>query len=531
MTTLLDTPRPPWRPGDDIASLVKGHAREFPDRVALWCGDRSRSWAQLDDRVDRVASALFASGIRPGDRVAVLATNSLEYVEIFLGTLRAGACVVPLPTMASPTALSLMITDSTPMALFVDMEHGALGAEIASDGIALRLSIDDGGSSAHAWPRFQHYAEWLDSAAPSPRFVAPTADDVFDVIYSSGTTGKPKGIVHTHGARRASYAGERARYFARESVNVIATPFYSNTTSVTWLLATARGACNVLLGKFSADAFIAAVQRHSATHAMLVPVQYDRLLMEVAGRDADFSTLRFLFSTSAPLKEATKRRILEETRAELLEIYGLTEGGPVTVLEARAHPDKLGSVGRPPTGCSVRIVDEGGRDLPPGQVGEVIGRSANMMSGYLNRPEDTEALLHRDPAGTLYFRTGDVGRFDADGFLYLLDRKKDVIISGGFNVYACDIESVLASHPDVFEVAAIAVPSEQWGETPLALVVPRPGSQTTPDELRAYCNARLGKIQRVSKVELRRELPRNGMGKVLKRELRAGYWVDAQRGV
>jgi acyl-CoA synthetase (AMP-forming)/AMP-acid ligase II len=514
----LDPPRVPWRAGDDIASIVARNAAELSGRVALVQGSRTLTWAELDLRVDQVARALGASGSGPGHKVAILAANSIPYVEVFLGALRAGSCVVPLPTMASPESLERMLADSGATSLFLADELRPLGQTIARERVTLRVGLDFEGDG------FRGYATFSDEATARSPAASITPDDPFDVFYSSGTTGVPKGVLHSHGARKASYAGSRSRYFDRESVNIIATPFYSNTTSVTWLLATAQGGSNVLLGKFSADAFFDAVELHRVTHAMLVPVQYDRILGSPRFGRADLSSLRYVFSTSAPLRADVKRRIIDETPAELVEIYGLTEGGPVTVLEARRRPDKLTSVGQPAPDCDVRIVDEAGRELPPGQVGEVVGRSANLMSGYLNRPEDTEAVLFRDGAGTLYLRTGDLGRFDEEGFLYLLDRKKDIIISGGFNVYATDLEGVLAQHPAVQEVAVIGIPSDRWGETPLALVVPRPGVEIAAGELREYCNARLGKAQRVSEVELRGELPKNAIGKILKRQLRAPYW-------
>jgi acyl-CoA synthetase (AMP-forming)/AMP-acid ligase II len=514
----LDIPRIDWQTGDDIASIVRRHAREMPSHPALVHGDRSLTWGELNARVDRVASALFASGSRPGDKVALLGNNSIEYVEVIFGALRAGACVVPLPTMASTESLARMVIDSGSWALFVAEEYGEVGNAIAGPRVELCVGLD------FECTRFRSYKAFSDGGRAAPPAVRIGPDDAFDVIYSSGTTGVPKGIVHTHGARKASYAGTRAPYFSAATVNVVATPFYSNTTSVTWLLTTAQGGTNVLLGKFSAEAFLEEVERRHVTHAMLVPVQYERLLGSERFGRTDLSSLRYLFSTSAPLRPETKARVVAETPADLVEIYGLTEGGAVTVLDARKHPDKLASVGKPSPGCEVRVVDDAGNDVASGEVGEVIGRSANMMSAYLNRPEDTRAVHVRDAEGRLFFRTGDLGRFDEDGYLYLLDRKKDVIISGGFNVYAVDLESVIAGHPDVAEVAVIGVPSERWGETPLALVVLRPTSAATPDELRDYCNARVGKVQRVSGVELREVLPKNALGKVLKREIRQEYW-------
>jgi long-chain acyl-CoA synthetase len=520
----LDTPKIAWQAGDDLPAIVARHARAQTGRVALIQDDRRVTWGELHAEVDCLASALLGSGVRPGDKVATLADTSIEYAEVFLATLRAGACAVPLPTLASRDALERMVADSGARALLVSERHREVGMSVAGSAVSQRVALGPGEGEGLA-----SFASFRQRGAAAPPAVPIGPDDAFDVIYSSGTTGVPKGIVHSHAARKASYAGARASYFAPDSVNVLSTPLYSNTTTVTWFITTARGGTNVLLTKFSPEAFLDAVERNRVTHAMLVPVQYERILASPRFAAADRSSLRFLFSTSAPLAADTKRRILDETAAELVEIYGLTEGGPVTILEARAHPDKLASVGLPAAGVEVRVVDDAGGEVPRGHAGEVLGRSANMMSGYLNRPDETDAMVFRDAGGTLYFRSGDLGRFDDDGFLYLLDRKKDVIISGGFNVYATDLEGVLADHPAVAEVAVIGVPSERWGETPLGLVVARPESQVTADELRAYCNARVGKAQRLQAVEFRADLPRNAVGKVLKRELREPYWKSRTR--
>jgi acyl-CoA synthetase (AMP-forming)/AMP-acid ligase II len=227
--------------------------------------------------------------------------------------------------------------------------------------------------------------------------------------------------------------------------------------------------------------------------------------------------------TSAPLRAALKREIVERWPGQLLEIYGMTEGGGACILDATAYPDKLDTVGQPAFGAEFKILDDNGRELPQGEIGEIAGRSGIMMKGYHNQPSATDAMIWYDAAGNTFFKSGDMGYFDEDGFLHLSDRKKDMIISGGFNVYATDLEKVLLSHPDVTDAAVIAVPSEQWGETPLAFVVLRDGADQGAEELRTWANGRLGKPQRISEVVFLESLPRSPIGKVLKRELRAPY--------
>jgi len=252
-------------------------------------------------------------------------------------------------------------------------------------------------------------------------------------------------------------------------------------------------------------------------------VQYQRVLAHANFDRYDLSSYQMKFCTSAPFHAALKAEVLRRWPGGLVEFYGMTEGGGGCMLVAHAHPDKLHTVGQPLEGHDVRLIDEQGRFVAVGEAGEVVGRSLAMMSGYLNQPAMTREAEWVDENGQRYIRTGDIGRFDADGFLTLFDRKKDMIISGGFNVYPSDLEAVLRSHPRVADVAVVGVPSEQWGETPVAFVVPAQGSQPDPEEIRGWANGRLGKTQRLASVRLVDALPRSAIGKVLKRELRDAY--------
>ena len=519
MTTTHDT-RDTRTAGDelpdfaDMGGLIRAHARAAPRRLALIQGDARIDYATLDARIDAVAAALQRDGLQQRDAVAICAAASIDYAVVFLGALRAGVAVAPLPPGATPAALARMLDDADAKLLFT-----SAGVDVGGSGVRT-VMLDDASSSSRG-----SFAAWLDGAGTfAPVAIDPDAP--FNIIYSSGTTGEPKGIVQPQSMRWA-YARRAHRFgYGPDVVALVSTPLYSNTTLVVFFPALAFGGCVVLMPKFDALRWLELAQAHRVTHAMLVPVQYERLLAHADFDRFDLSSFRFKFATSAPFAAATKRDAIARWPGELVEFYGSTEGGGSCILEASRHPDKLGTVGRPAPGHDIRLIDEDGRELPGdavGVAGEVVGRSPSMMSGYHKKPDATREVEWFDARGLRFIRSGDVGRFDADGFLELVDRRKDVIISGGFNVYPSDLEAVLREHAAVAEAAVVGVVSARWGETPVAFVVLRDGSPAEAQALLAWANDRLGKTQRLHDLRIVDELPRSAIGKVLKRELRERF--------
>jgi long-chain acyl-CoA synthetase len=501
----------PYRP---IAETIREHARLRPTHAALVDASTSLDYASLDALMDRVAASLQRDGIAPGDAIAVCAASSVRYAAIFLGALRAGVVVAPLAPSSTPASFASMLADAEARLLFVDA--AALDALGDLAGATACISLD---GVAPGRP----FDEWLAAPRTRPRAVAVPPEAPFNIIYSSGTTGTPKGIVQSHGMRW-SHVSRGGRYdYGAGTVTILATPLYSNTTLVVFFPTVSFGGTVVLMAKFDADRYLALADTHRATHTMLVPVQYRRIMASPRFAAHDLSSFRFKFCTSAPFSAALKADVLQRWPGGLVEFYGMTEGGGTCILEAHLHPDKLHTVGPPSEGHDIRLIDEAGRELPPGSTGEVVGHSPGMMTGYHRQPEKTAEAEWFDATGKRFIRTGDVGRFDEDGFLVLLDRRKDLIISGGFNLYPSDLEAVLRTHPAVADAAVAAVPSEQWGETPAAWVVLRPGSDADPESLRLWANERLGKTQRIAHLRLIDELPRSAIGKVLKRELRERF--------
>jgi len=503
-----------------LPELIRMHAAVHPSNAALLQDDRRLDYGALDILMDRVAAALQRDGVKPRETVAICAANSIEYAIVFLGALRAGVAVA-LPSPSSTAAsLANTVADAQASHLFLDAAAADTLAS-AKDAIAARCITLD--VREQGFP----LAEWLAPIGAQPSPVAIQPEWPFNIIYSSGTTATPKGIVQPHAMRWAHVQRGPVYGYAPDAVTLLSTPLYSNTTLVSFFPTLATGGAVLLMDRFDVQRYLALAQRHCVTHTMLVPVQYQRLMAAPDFDRYDLSSYRMKLSTSAPFAATLKAEILRRWPGALVEFYGMTEGGGTCVLSAREHPDKLHTVGLPAPGHDIRLIDEQGNEVPAGATGEVVGHSGGMMTGYHRQPEQTAQAEWFDAAGKRYIRTGDVGRFDADGFLILLDRKKDMIISGGFNVYPSDLEGVLREHADVADVAVVGVPSERWGETPVAFVVSRSGATPTGAELLHWTNARVGKMQRLAAVEMIGSLPRSPIGKVLKRELRDRYSTGA----
>jgi acyl-CoA synthetase (AMP-forming)/AMP-acid ligase II len=508
---------------DAIGHRIQYYAQTRGSHPALIDDQGTLDWRDLVDQVNRIANRLREAGLRPGESVASLSGNSRDGVALYLGTLVAGGCMVPLSGMASAEALAMMVADCQARFLFVSGTQQALLAALRDQltNIPTARIISLGGPLDGAGYQL---GDWLAQSATIAHPEPVTLDDPFNIIYSSGTTGTPKGILHDYRFRQRQMLRMSRYGLDGDAINLVSTPLYSNTTLVSVLPTLYHGGTLVLMAKFDARRFLELAEAHRVTHAMLVPVQYQRILAEPDFDRFDLSSFKLKLCTSAPLRSAVIADAMARWPGNLREVYGLTEGGISTSLDCGAHPDKWDSVGVPTQGAEVRVIGEDDRELPPGATGEIVGRAISMMRGYVNRPEQTREMLWTSPQGEVFYRSGDMGRIDEDGFIYILDRRKDMIISGGFNIYPVDLEKVLLAHPAVADATVIGIPSDQWGETPLGLVVRRPGQDESESAILAWANRQLGKSQRLAAIEFRTTLPRSAIGKVLKRELRVPYW-------
>jgi fatty-acyl-CoA synthase len=515
-------------PGTYVTDVAR-QARASGDATAITCEGRRTTYRQLEEGSNRVANAIIAAGIPRQARVAILDFNSDSYLEALIGIPKAACVPVGINFRLAHPEVAFILKDSGARLLLVGSEHYRMIESILPElDPSLQIVALQGGHER--WPA---YDAWRDAqpATPSPRPAGPD-DDVVQ-LYSSGTTGLPKGACHTLLGwklfRDACLETPWGHYDGR-TVMLAAMPLFHVAALNTSMLALCAGAHVVVMRKFDPGQCLTLIERERVTDGLLAPAVLLALLQHPACATTDLSSYRMVAYGAAPISEELLAQAMQRFHGQFVQLYGMTENlGISTYLPPDAHDPgrgKLRSAGIPYRCNELRIAGPDGAELPRGQVGEVLVRCPAVMRCYWKRPEDTAETV-RDG----WLHTGDAGYVDADGFLYIMDRVKDMIVSGGENIYPAEVENAVFSHPAVADVAVIGVPDEKWGEAVKAVVVPKPGQQLDADELLAFVRKRIAGFKVPRSVDIVAALPRNASGKVLKRDLREPYWKGRARRV
>ena len=498
-----------------------------PDHVATIDGDRTRTWREVEDRVARLSGALRGLGVKEGDRVAVLANNCDAYYEAYFAILWSGACIVPLNTRLAPAETRFQLQDAGATVMLFGEEFAGVAAELKPQlpGITAWIGMDGPAGPA------DHGFEALITGAPPAVEVERKADDLAGIFYTGGTTGLPKGVMLTHRSLSAMAVNLTMSLKVDETiVNLHSAPMF-HLADIGTFMATMVGGTHVFVRRLDESVMLDLIERWGITHIFTVPAIIDRLARHPKGDIA--RGLKVLGYGGAPMPlgayDVARARFPE---VDFVQGFGMTEMGAHTFLEAKHHrpgadPEKMKSVGQPCYGYEIMIVDPEGNEVPRRTLGEIVGRGDNMMVGYWNRPEETARALKDG-----WMWSGDAGFMDEEGFVYITDRYKDMIVSGGENVYSIEVENVVSRHPSVIECAVIGVPDETWGERVHAIVVLKPGETLDLDGLAAHCRAEIAGYKTPRSLQLLDQpLPRSAAGKVLKTELRAPWWGGRERKV
>jgi acyl-CoA synthetase (AMP-forming)/AMP-acid ligase II len=485
-------------------------ARYFPERTALAANGRRSTFRELHARIGRIAGALAKYGFKAGDRLALLLPNEPDYIQLVYACAWLGVTTVPLNTRLSVKEIDGILADAEPQGL---IRHSSL--PVPTGQVPWRLVLD------------QEPLEVRSDSIPDPIY---DPDAILALIYTSGTTGRPKGVEMRH-ANILENVYHTNFWFPLEegAVHLHAAPIFHIADFPFMFAAPAFGACQVTVPKFNPQTFCDAVQRERVTHTVLVPTMINMLTQFPDLKNYDLTSLKHLGYGGSPMAPELVHRTREVLpNVKLVQVYGLSEAGFLTGLLDHEHTeDKLTSCGQPCLGIDVRVVDQSGKQVETGQTGELVARGVNIMRSYWNNPQETAHAFRNG-----FFRTGDIGYQDANGYFYIRDRLKDMIVTGGENVYSGEVEAVVYTHPAVREVAVFGIPDPKWGEIVMAYVVLKPGKTLSADELIAYCRRSLANYKVPRRVEFSdTELPKSGSGKILKKVLRERFWTHQERAV
>lgn len=517
-----------------VGDIARYHAEHRGERPAFIYEDRVTNWAAFDAHTDRVARALAASGCRPGDRVGYVGKGCDEFFELLFGGAKAGVITAPVQWRLAPAEMAQILADCAPSILFVTPEFAGILPTI-TDALERKPSVIAVDGPVNDAPQFP---TWRDAAAAGPAPHEDTPDTVFLMLYTSGTTGLPKGVMLTHrnmldGRRMMRQAGFDWNVWSPGDVNLMAMPIAHIGGTGAAVAASFHGAVNIVHAQFEPKAMLDAFEHYGVSKLFIVPAAIRQLLAEPNVRDIDYSRLRTMIYGASPIALDLLREAVDVFDCGFCQHYGMTETcGSIAYLpppdhDLRGNP-RMRSAGLPMPGVELRVVDPERRAiLPSNQTGEIEIRSVQNMAGYWGKPEETA----RAQAGDGWLKTGDAGFLDEDGYLFLHDRIKDMIVSGAENIYPAEVESAIFGHPAVADVAVIGVPDPRWGEAVKACVVLAPGKQASEAEIIDFARTRIAGYKLPKSVDFIAEVPRNAAGKVLKRELRAPYWAGRERAV
>jgi long-chain acyl-CoA synthetase len=512
----------------NIAGIVRKHAQERPDQTALVYDGRESSWREIDDQSNAIAQGLHELGVGASDRVARIDKNGPEYFDLAFGAAKLNAVTVDVNWRLAPPEMAQIVNDAEARVLFVGADFLAHLDKIESELRTVEKIIVLGEHAEH-----ESYDAWLRRQIPSDPGVEAAIDDVALQLYTSGTTGLPKGVMLTN-RNLFTFIDEIAPTLGLgpDSVSMVVMPLFHIAGSGWGLVGMAMGARSVLLREVDPMLILKLVEEQRVTHAIYVPAVLQFLLAMPTLAETDLSSMELIAYGASPITEKVLRGSMDAFGCKFVQMYGLTETtGSIVQLDPDDHdpdnrPELLRSCGKPYPWVQVRVVGGGGDDVPEGDVGELWIKSVQVMKGYWNKPDDTAAAITADG----WFKTGDAG-YRKDGYIYLHDRVKDMIVSGGENVYPAEVENALMMHPAVADVAVIGVPHERWGETVKAIVVKADGADPTPEELIAFAKERLASFKCPTSVDFTDTLPRNPSGKILKRELREPFWAGQERRI